>query len=276
MSRTGTDKETRGDEYCLERTDFETCRKSVWSPERRERLVSPIGDRLRVTRDRVMRKMMSQADRRRMTVTRKTHSKRKTRASIRTNPVLSKGHPQDVAHPATAKQAESDSETELYRVASLGETAHSQILLTESVTQEREQARSAPINNIRWVAKSDACALSWRGAPLRRRSMQGRNPIMLKMESNNYRSETATAVSDIIAEGAVGAVPGTETCAACQRTFTSKRGLSVHQRRAHPVEFHAAHQVEPRERPRWPAEERQRMAQMEANLLSSGIKKGRD
>jgi len=50
--------------------------------------------------------------------------------------------------------------------------------------------------------------------------MQGRNPIMLKMESNNYRRETATAVSDIIAEGAVGAVPGTETCAACQRTFT--------------------------------------------------------
>src|SRR6218665_309072 len=100
-----------------------------------------------------------------------------------------------------------------------------------------EAPRSAAINNIRWVAKSDACALSWRGAPLRRRSMQGRTPIMLKMATNNYRRETATAVSDIIAEGAVGAVPGTETCAACQRTFTSKRGLSVHQRRAHPVEF---------------------------------------
>src|SRR6218665_2459658 len=139
MSRTGTDKETRGDEYCLKRTDFETCRKSVWSPERRERLVSPIGDRLRVTQDRVMGKRLSQADRRRRTVTKKAHSERKTRASIRTNPVLSKGHPQDVAHPATAKQTESDSETELYIVASLSETAHSQLLLTESVTQGREQ-----------------------------------------------------------------------------------------------------------------------------------------
>ena len=103
--------------------------------------------------------------------------------------------------------------------------------------------------------------------------MQGRNLIMLKMESKNLRRETATAVSDIIAEGAVGAVPVTETCAACQRTFTSKRGLSVHQRMAHSVEFHVAHQVEPRERPRWPVEERKRMAQIEANLLSSCIKK---
>src|SRR6218665_3057621 len=139
MSRTGTDKETRGDKYCLERTDFETCRKSVWSPERRERLVSPIGDRLRVTRDRVMRKRLSQADGRKRTVTKKVHSERKTRASIRTNPVLSRGHPQDVAHPATAKHAESDSETELYSVPSLSEMAHSQLLLTESVTQAREQ-----------------------------------------------------------------------------------------------------------------------------------------
>src|SRR6218665_531851 len=142
MSRTGTDKETRGDGYCLERTDFENCRKSVWSPERRERLVSPIGDRLRVTRDRVMRKRLSQTDRRRRTVTKKGHSERKTRASIRTNPVLSKGHTQDVAHPATAKQAESDSETELYSVSSLSERAHSQLLLTESVTQGGEQTGS--------------------------------------------------------------------------------------------------------------------------------------
>src|SRR6218665_277120 len=95
MSRKGTDKETRGDEYCLERTDFETCRKSVWSPELRERLVSPIGDRLRVTRDRVMHKRLSQADRRRRTVTKKAHSERKTRASMRTTPVLNKGYPQE-------------------------------------------------------------------------------------------------------------------------------------------------------------------------------------
>src|SRR6218665_1507343 len=141
MSRTETNKETRGDEYCLERTDFKTC-KSVWSPERRERVVSPIGDRLRVTRDRVMRKRLSQADRKRRTVTRKAHSEIKTRASIRTNPVLSKGHPQDVAHPATAKRAESDSETKLYSVASFSETAHSQLLLTESLTQGREQTGS--------------------------------------------------------------------------------------------------------------------------------------
>src|SRR6218665_1655619 len=142
MSRTGTNKEARGDEYCLERTDFETCRKSVWSLERRERLVSPIGDRLRVTRDRVIRKRLSQADRKRRTVTKKAHSERKTRASIRTNPVLSKRHPQHVAHPATAKQAESDSKTELYSAASLSETAHFQLLLTESVTQGREQTGS--------------------------------------------------------------------------------------------------------------------------------------
>src|SRR6218665_366267 len=42
---------------------------------------------------------------------------------------------------------------------------------------------------------------------------------------------------------------------------------------AHPVEFHAAHQVEPRERVCWWGEEGERMAQMEANLFSSGIKK---
>src|SRR6218665_1331045 len=73
-------------------------------------------------------------------------------------------------------------------------------------------------------------------APLRRPSMQRRNLIMLKMEYKNLRRETASAVSNIIAEEAVGAIPLTETCAACQRTFTSKRGLSVHQRMAHPVE----------------------------------------
>src|SRR6218665_460900 len=86
-----------------------------------------------------MRKRLSQADRRRRTVTKKAHSERKTRASKRTKPVLSKGHPQDVAHPTNAKQAESDSETELYRVASLSETARSQLLLAEPVTQRREQ-----------------------------------------------------------------------------------------------------------------------------------------
>jgi len=77
-----------------------------------------------------MRKRSNQADRKRRTITKKAHSERKTRVSIRTNPVLIKGHPQDVAHPATSKRAESDSETELYSVASLSETAHSRPLLT--------------------------------------------------------------------------------------------------------------------------------------------------
>src|SRR6218665_1642056 len=85
-----------------------------------------------------MRKRLSQADRRR-TVARKAHSERKTRASMRTNPVLSKGHPQDVAHPATAKQAESDSETELYSVAYFSETAHSQLLQNWSLREESRQ-----------------------------------------------------------------------------------------------------------------------------------------
>src|SRR6218665_3489731 len=138
MSRTGTDKETRGDEYRLKRTDFETCRKSVWSPVRRERLVSPIGDRLRVTRAREIRKWLTQAERKRKSMTKKAHGERETRASTRTNPVLSKGHPQDVAHPATVDQAESSSEPELYSVASLSQTVRFQPLRAGSVTQERE------------------------------------------------------------------------------------------------------------------------------------------
>jgi|SRR6218665_3599717 len=72
-------------------------------------------------------------------MTKKAHSERKTRASTRTKPVLSKSHPQDVAHPATAEREESDSEKECYSVASLSETAHSQLPLSGSVTQGREQ-----------------------------------------------------------------------------------------------------------------------------------------
>src|SRR6218665_3392557 len=63
---------------------------------------------------------------------------RETRASTRTNPVLSKGHPQNVAHRATADPAESSSETELYSVTSLSETVRFQPLRAGSVTQERE------------------------------------------------------------------------------------------------------------------------------------------
>src|SRR6218665_2665648 len=109
MSHTEMDRETCEVEYGLEQTDLETCPKSVWSPERRERLVSPIGDRLRVTRARDIRKRLTQAERKRKSVTKKAHGEREreTRASTRTNPVLSKGHPQDVAHPATVDPAES-------------------------------------------------------------------------------------------------------------------------------------------------------------------------
>src|SRR6218665_1230997 len=120
MSHTEMDRETCEVEYGLEETGLETCPKSVWSPERRECLVSPIGDRLRVTRGREIRKRLNQAERK--SVTRKVHGERETRASTRTNLVLSKGHPQDVAHPATVDPAESSSETELYSVASLSQT----------------------------------------------------------------------------------------------------------------------------------------------------------
>src|SRR6218665_2078455 len=89
MSHTEMDRETCEVGYGLGQTDLETCPKSVWSPERRERLVSPIGDRLRVTRAREIRKRLTQAERKRKSVTKKAHGERETRASTRTNPVLS-------------------------------------------------------------------------------------------------------------------------------------------------------------------------------------------
>src|SRR6218665_1857292 len=76
MSHTEMDIETREVEYGLEQTDLETCPKSVWPPERRERLVSPIGDRLRVTRAREIRKRLTQAERKRKSVTKKAHGER--------------------------------------------------------------------------------------------------------------------------------------------------------------------------------------------------------
>src|SRR6218665_1565772 len=130
MSHTEMDRETCEVGYGLEQTDLETCPKSFWSPERRERLVSPIGDRLRVTRAREIRKRLTQAERKRKAVTKKAHGERETHASTRTNPVLSKGHPQDAAHPATVDPAASSSETELYSVA-----VRFQPLRTGSVTQ---------------------------------------------------------------------------------------------------------------------------------------------
>jgi len=49
---------------------------------------------------------LDQAERK--SVAKKAHTKRKTAAGKRTHPVLSKGHPQDVAPPATVEKAESD------------------------------------------------------------------------------------------------------------------------------------------------------------------------
>ena len=58
MSQPEMYRETREVEYGLEQTDLETCPKSVWSPERREHLVSHIGYGLRVTRARKIRKRL--------------------------------------------------------------------------------------------------------------------------------------------------------------------------------------------------------------------------
>ena len=100
-----------------------------------------IGDGLRVTRCRMVSRSSDQVERKRKTVAKKVNKKRKTRASKRTNPVLRDGHPQDVAHPATVEEAESDPETELYSVTSLREAAHPKPPLTGTVTlgRDREQ-----------------------------------------------------------------------------------------------------------------------------------------
>lgn len=92
--------------------------------------------------------------------------------------------------------------------------------------------------------------------------------MIKKMANSNISNGAASSASIITANGAIGAVRLFETCAHAMAPHTSKRGLTVHQRSAHPVEFHATHQVEPRERSRLPVEERNRMAHMEANLLT--------
>ena len=71
----------------------------------------------------------------------KAHTKGKTSASHRKKPVLSKGHPQDVAHPATVEKAESDPETELC-VASLNGTANLEPPLTRAVTRDRAKEQT--------------------------------------------------------------------------------------------------------------------------------------
>ena len=68
-------------------------------------------------------------------MSKKADTKGKTAAGKGKKTVLSKGHPQDVAHPTTAEEAESDSETKLYSVASLSVTANFEPPLTGVVTR---------------------------------------------------------------------------------------------------------------------------------------------
>ena len=80
-----------------------------------------IGDGLRVTRCRMESRSSDQVEGKRKRVAKTVNTKRKTPADKRTNPVLRDGHPQDVAHPATVEEAESDPETGVYSVTSLRE-----------------------------------------------------------------------------------------------------------------------------------------------------------
>src|SRR5678815_2647693 len=116
-----------------------TCHKYPWFLEDRERLVSPIiGESLGVTRCRVVRKSSVQAEKKRKTVAKKVGTKKRTLAVKRTNPVLRKGHPQDVAHAETVEEAESDANTELYTVTPLREAENPKSPLTETVTMGRD------------------------------------------------------------------------------------------------------------------------------------------
>src|SRR5918995_1610998 len=96
----------------------------------------------------MVRKTSDQAERKRKSVAKKADTEGKTAAGKGTNPVLSKGHPQDVAHPATVEKAESDPETELC-VASLNGTANLESPLTGAVTRGRakEQPLFAEVRN---------------------------------------------------------------------------------------------------------------------------------
>jgi hypothetical protein len=84
--------------------------------------------------------------------------------------------------------------------------------------------------------------------------------------------ESTSVGSVIYAEGAAGAEPELVVCERCTRSFKGQRGLSLHQRRAHPLEYHGTHQVGPRVKARWISEESRRMAEHEASLRLSGVK----
>src|SRR6218665_4185131 len=61
-------------------------------------------------------------------------------------------------------------------------------------------------------------------------------------------------------------------CNTCERLFKGQAGLTLHCRRAYPVDFHNEHQVLPRVKARWAPEEVRRMAEFESSLLLSGVK----
>jgi len=63
----------------------------------------------------------------------------------------------------------------------------------------------------------------------------------------------------------------TEKCRFCDRSFTTKNGLGLHIKRAHPVEFNAAISVE-RKNVTWSPEEIRMMASKEAEGLRNGVR----
>ena len=60
----------------------------------------------------MVRKSADQGKKKKKPAVKQTNTEGKTLASKSKNPVLREGHPQDVAHPATAEEAESDTRTE--------------------------------------------------------------------------------------------------------------------------------------------------------------------
>jgi hypothetical protein len=165
---------------CLGWNDAETCHKFSLLPEYRKRLVfHENGESSRVTKCRMVRKSSEPAERRRKSVAKKADTKGKTAAGKGKNPVLSKGHPQDVAHPATVEKAESDPETELC-VASLNGTANLEPPLTGAVTRRKakEQACYAEKRQGSDSSVAPGEELDWRPhtAPPRDERASGRRP----------------------------------------------------------------------------------------------------
>ena len=76
---------------------------------------SPIDDNSRVMRCRMVREGSVKVEKKRKSLTKRSHRKLRTTVGKRANPVLKDGHPEeeDVAHPATAAVTESDGEMEL-------------------------------------------------------------------------------------------------------------------------------------------------------------------